>query len=123
MATIKVKRIYGDEAGMVDDGYRIFVDRLWPRGESKAKFRYDLWCKEIAPSDELRKWFHEHPAERWDDFRRKYREELTLNPATKQLLKVIDEHPVVTLLFGAKDTVHNNAVVLAEYLTKKESEQ
>jgi uncharacterized protein YeaO (DUF488 family) len=113
---IKTKRIYEPPAG--EDDFRILVDRLWPRGVQKEKAKIDLWLKEIAPSDELRKWFA-HDPEKWEEFKKKYEKEL----ATKQeLLKCIRqterEKGTVTFLYSAKDTAHNNAVALKTILEK-----
>ncbi|RLJ70876.1 uncharacterized protein YeaO (DUF488 family) [Hydrogenivirga caldilitoris] len=111
---IKVKRIY--EKPSEEDGLRILVDRLWPRGIKREDARVDLWLKEIAPSDELRRWFS-HRSERWEGFKRKYKEELK---GKKELIERIKEleskHGTVTLLFSARDTEHNNAVVLMEVI-------
>jgi uncharacterized protein YeaO (DUF488 family) len=112
MSGLSIKRIY--EPASPSDGRRVLVDRLWPRGVSKARARLDDWMKEVSPSPELRQWF-DHRADRWDEFRRRYREELAANPATQTLRDMIAEGPV-TLLFGARDTVHNEAAALAEYL-------
>jgi len=114
---IKTKRIYETPAG--EDGFRILVDRLWPRGVQKEKAKIDLWLKEIAPSDELRKWFA-HDPQKWEEFKKKYEKEL----ATKQgLLNEIrqteKEKGTVTFLYSAKDTKHNNAVALKTILEKK----
>jgi uncharacterized protein YeaO (DUF488 family) len=98
-----------------DDGYRVLVDRLWPRGLTKERAHVDLWLKDVAPSDGLRRWFrHEEP--RFDEFARRYRAELAENPAVEELRAVLEEHPVVTLLFGAKDEEHNQAVVVLGHL-------
>lgn len=114
MAKFNIKRVYEDaEAG---DGFRVLVDRLWPRGVKKDKI--DLWLKEIGPSNELRNWFH-HEERKFADFARKYRAELKSNPAVAELRKLGREHKVITLLYGAKDTEHNQAVVLAEFLKRK----
>jgi uncharacterized protein YeaO (DUF488 family) len=113
---IKIKRAYQppDES----DGFRILVDRLWPRGISKEKAKLDLWMKDIAPSNDLRKWFA-HDPERWEGFHSKYSEELK---DKKQFLKEIKdiekEKLTITLLYGAKDEEHNNAVVLKDMLKK-----
>lgn len=116
---IQTKRVYTDPDGSPEtDGYRIFVDRLWPRGESKAKFHYDLWEKSIAPSDELRHWFHENPEERAEEFRSRYETELAANPATGELIEKIRPMKLVTLLYSSRDETMNNAVVLADYLRK-----
>ena len=119
MTKIQLKRVYDDAEGTPSDGLRIFVDRLWPRGESKVNFHYDIWAKDIAPTDELRKWFHENPENRWEEFRRRYLAELSESPAMAAFEKRIAAEKTVTLLYGARDTEHNNAVVVDEYLTRK----
>lgn len=114
---IQTHRVYADPDGdTATDGFRVYIDRLWPRGESKARFHYDLWAKEIAPSDKLRHWFHDDPDNRWDEFRRLYLEELKANPHTPQLLEELRKHPLATLLYSSRDEQHNNAVVLASFL-------
>ncbi|MEJ0066261.1 MAG: DUF488 domain-containing protein [Caulobacteraceae bacterium] len=112
VAQVVIKRIY--EPPSPTDGRRILVDRLWPRGVSKAKARLDAWMKGVAPSDELRRWF-DHQPERWPEFRRRYIDELTSNPSFDALRDLAAAGPV-TLLYGARDTAHNEAVVLAEQL-------
>src|SRR5690349_11180979 len=107
----KIKRVY--DPPEKSDGTRILVDRLWPRGLSKAKAGIDLWLKEIAPSAELRTWFG-HDADRWDEFRTRYRAELKKNEPALTALKQEIEKGAVTLVYGAKDEAHNNAVVLQE---------
>lgn len=118
---IKIKRIY--ESPGNDDGYRILVDRLWPRGISKKSAHMDVWMKEIAPSADLRKWFA-HDAEKWDEFIKRYTKELKDN---KQMLldikKLEKEHKTVTLLYGAKDTEHNQAKVLLQVLEKTKASE
>lgn len=114
--TIRTERVYDDPMGTSADGYRVFVDRLWPRGESKARFHYDLWAKEVAPSAGLREWFHDDPTGRWEEFRLRYLEELQHSDVAHQLADDLLRYPVVTLLYGSRDGEHNNAVVLAEYL-------
>ena len=110
---IRLKRAY--EPSKKDDGFRVLVDRLWPRGVSKSSARIDLWLKEIAPSAALRKWFG-HDMLKWDTFRARYFRELQKNPeAVAQLNEIIRNGPV-TLLFAAKDQEHNNVVALKEYL-------
>ncbi|MEO9210063.1 MAG: DUF488 domain-containing protein [Ginsengibacter sp.] len=112
---IKIKRVY--EPAEKEDGYRILVDRLWPRGLTKEKVAADLWLKEIAPSTELRKWFNHEP-EKWEGFQKKYSTELSQNKeAVATLLSKIKEG-TVTILFGAKDEEHNEAKVLLNYLSK-----
>ena len=114
---IKVKRVY--ERPEEDDGFRILVDRLWPRGLRKSEAKIDLWLKEVAPSSELRKWFS-HREERWEEFRRRYREELKEKQEILEKIKALEgEKGVITLLFSAKDAEHNNAVVLREVLNEK----
>ncbi len=113
---VKIKRIY--EKPSDADGFRILVDRLWPRGVSKKDAKVELWLKEIAPGNDLRKWFGHEP-EKWDEFKRRYFKELDALTGKEELLGVTAEHArkgVVTLLYAAKDEVHNNAVALGEYL-------
>jgi uncharacterized protein YeaO (DUF488 family) len=109
---IRIKRIYEDSSAA--DGRRILVDRLWPRGLAKADAAIDLWAKEVAPTRELRTWF-DHRPERFDEFRTRYLLELESNPAAAWLRKQITGK-TTTLLYAAKDTVYNHAVVLAEFL-------
>ncbi|GAA1010416.1 hypothetical protein Aple_028620 [Acrocarpospora pleiomorpha] len=108
-----IKRIYDE----VDprDGFRVLVDRLWPRGVSKEHAHVDLWLKEVAPSTELRAWF-DHRADRFAEFSTRYAAELDKNPAVATLRRLAQAHPTVTLLYGAKNPQLNQAVVLAEYL-------
>jgi uncharacterized protein YeaO (DUF488 family) len=108
---IKTKRVYEPVAR--GDGKRVLVDRLWPRGIAKKDV--PVWLKEIAPSEALRKWFHHEPR-KWSSFRAKYRKELADNPDAVQALKHLVKRGTVTLLYGAKDTEHNQAVVLADFL-------
>ncbi|MEJ5922220.1 DUF488 domain-containing protein [Bifidobacterium thermophilum] len=111
---VRIRRVY--EEPSADDGLRVLVDRLWPRGRSKQSAHVDVWIKDIAPSKELRTWFG-HIPERFDEFASRYREELDANPeAVCHLRELIDGHPRVTLLYGAKDNERNNAVVLRKYL-------
>lgn len=111
--TLHVKRVY--EAPSPEDGMRILVDRLWPRGLSKEKAQMDWWLKEIAPSTELRKWFNHEP-EKWDEFRRRYRHELRERQAVfDNLIEVIEKKPA-TLLFGSKEERFNDAVALKEFI-------
>jgi uncharacterized protein YeaO (DUF488 family) len=106
--------VYDDAAD--GDGHRVLVDRLWPRGLSKERARVDLWLKDVAPSDGLRRWFH-HESPRFAEFARRYRAELDGNPAVDELRDVVGGHDVVTLLYGARDPTENQAVVLRDYLT------
>jgi len=109
---VQIKRIY--ENPLKGDGFRVLVDRLWPRGLSREKAKVDLWVKEIAPSDSLRNWFAHDPA-KWDEFRARYFSELDNK---RELLLMIVGQPV-TLLYGAKEEKYNNAVALKEYLKKR----
>ena len=111
--TVNIKRVY--EHPESSDGYRVLVDRLWPRGVAKESAAVDLWLKEAGPSNELRTWFG-HVPERFDEFATKYRAELDSNAAAKELREVVAAHKVVTLVYSAKDEEHNQAVVLASYL-------
>ncbi|WP_315361472.1 DUF488 domain-containing protein [Prevotella histicola] len=111
---MKIKRAYAPAEET--DGYRIIVDRLWPRGISKEKAKIDLWLKSVAPSSDLRKWFG-HVPERFPEFTKRYKAELAESGALDDLRKVLSEHPDATLLFAAHDEEHNNAVVLKELLS------
>lgn len=107
------KRVYQPaEAG---DGYRVLIDRLWPRGVSKERARLDEWAKELAPSDELRRWFG-HVPERFPEFARRYRAELAANPELASRVANWRTHARVTLLYGARDDRHNEVVVLLEVI-------
>lgn len=110
---VRIERIYGSSSKPTD--FRILVDRLWPRGISKEKARLDDWFKDIAPSTELRLWFG-HKPELFAEFRTKYITEIDANPKTPQFLELVKNHNNVVLLYGAKDTEHNQAVVLKDYL-------
>lgn len=110
---LHIARIY--ESKGVSSSYRVLVDRVWPRGISKDEAHIDLWAKELAPSTELRKWFGHIPA-RFDEFSRRYVKELDANAEAKTLIAQITSHADVTLLYGAKDTTHNQAVVLQRYM-------
>lgn len=113
MTKIKIKRAY--EPAEKTDGARVLVDRLWPRGLSKKRAALTLWLKEIAPTSELRTWFG-HDPEKFEEFRMRYRVELSANPAAVQTVASLLKHEPVTLLYAAHDEIHNHAVVLAEYL-------
>ena len=114
MTQIKTKRVY--EASSPDDGYRVLVDRLWPRGMKKENLKDDEWEKGIAPSTDLREWYHADEANRWNEFEALYIKELEHSPEMKDFIERIKQYPVVTLLFAAKDTVHNQAVILQKYM-------
>lgn len=106
---IQIKRAY--EKRQSSDGYRVLVDRLWPRGLSKATLHADQWLKEVAPSTELRKWFNHDPG-KWKEFEKRYKAELKGSEALAALQTIAKEHDTVTLLYAAHDEEHNNAVVL-----------
>lgn len=112
---LRLKRVY--EPAAPADGVRVLIDRLWPRGLSKDKAAVDHWMKDIAPSAELRKWFGHDPA-RWAEFRRRYMEELRQHSALLNQLREMARGQTVTLVFGAHDEEHNDAVVLHEALLK-----
>ncbi len=113
MSLIKIKRVY--ESPSDQDGFRVLVDRLWPRGLSKESAHVDMWFKEVAPSNNLRKWFS-HDPKRWLEFKRRYQKELDENKDLVLRLKSLEkEKKKITLLFAAKDIEHNNAVFLQEY--------
>jgi len=112
---IKIKRIYQEPDPQ--DGLRFLVDRLWPRGISKEQARVDRWLKEIAPSDELRRWFGHDPA-KWDEFRGRYLAELKVQRSLLDEIVRQARKETVTLLYAARDEEHNNAVVLQELLEK-----
>ena len=114
--TIRVKRAY--EPAAPEDGTRVLVDRLWPRGLSQAAAAIDAWLKDLAPSDDLRRWFG-HDAERWDEFRKRYWQELDVRQAALQELAARAGGGPVTLVYGARDTEHNNAVALRDYLVRR----
>lgn len=112
---LRVRRVY--EPPDPADGYRVLVDRLWPRGLTKEAAHLDAWLRDLAPSDELRRWFAHDPA-RWPAFRERYRAELLASPHRAQLDELAHRarHGPVTLLYAARDAAHNNVVVLAEVL-------
>ena len=113
----KVKRVY--EPANPEDGARVLVDRLWPRGVSKTKAKMNLWLRDVAPSDALRKWFA-HDPRKWEAFRRRYHTELQTKSEILKILKGLEQkHQMVTLLFAASDLHHNNAIVLAGILKNR----
>ena len=113
---IKIKRVYDQPNDA--DGSRILVDRLWPRGLTKDNARVDVWLKEIAPSTELRKWFGHDPA-KWNSFHKRYEREIRDNDDLISTLKDIAREGTITLLYGARDEKHNEALVLKEFLERK----
>jgi len=118
MLMIKVERIYHNPKGNTSS-FRILVDRLWPRGLNKDKVNIDLWQKDLAPSDSLRKWFA-HDEKKWDQFKSRYFKELEKkNEPVDTIIKRVKEEDSITLLYGAKEERFNNASALKEYLEKK----
>ena len=114
MSQIRLKRIY--DPASADDGTRVLIDRLWPRGLKKEEAKIDLWLKEAAPSAELRRWFG-HDPKKWEEFQKRYRGELAENHAAlAPLHDLIDSGKVLTLLFAAKDARYNNAVELRDFI-------
>lgn len=110
---IKIKRIY--EPPSASDGYRILVDRLWPRGMTKEAAHINVWLKEIAPSTELRKWYSHEP-EKWKSFLSKYKKELDHSSALEELRSLIKEHQIITLLYSSKEELYNHAIALKSFL-------
>ena len=113
---LRLKRAYDPPAR--GDGKRILVERLWPRGVKKEALAADGWMKDVAPSTELRQWFG-HREERWEEFVRRYRKELDANRAAWKPLAEMEKRGIVTLLYSARDTSHNGALVLRDYLLKR----
>ena len=113
IANVRLKRAY--EPAEAADGVRVLVDRLWPRGVSKEEARIDEWAKDIAPSTALRTWFGHDPA-RWAEFQRRYREEIKANPDLLAHLRALARKGPITLVYSARDEVHNDAVVLRDAL-------
>lgn len=116
---IKIKRAY--EPADACDGFRVYVDRLWPRGMSHETFKYDLWVKDVSPSATLREWFHVDRTGRWTEFIQRFSAELEKKESDglAQLRQLMKEHDTLTLLYSSKDEAHNNAVVLREVLLNR----
>ena len=112
---INLKRVY--EKPTKEDGIRVLVDKLWPRGLTKQKAKINLWLKAIAPSTELRKWFS-HDPEKWKEFRKRYQKELKENKEQIEILKEQQKKGTVTLVYGARDQEHNEAIVLKALFSK-----
>lgn len=119
LPAISVVRVY--DLDNRDRGYRVLVDRLWPRGRSKEQLRIDEWTKDLAPSDDLRRWF-DHRPERWNEFRKRYRIELGAQHELVDRLAKLSYRRRLALLFGARDVEHNNAVALREHLESRRLE-
>lgn len=114
---LRIKRVY--EKPAKDDGWRVLVDRLWPRGMKKESAHIDVWMKEVAPTDALRKWFAHDPA-KWNEFQKRYRAELSkTKDLVAKLKNMAAQHKDLTLLYGAKDEAHNQAVVLLDILKNR----
>jgi uncharacterized protein YeaO (DUF488 family) len=113
---LQIKRVYDEPSEA--DGTRILIDRLWPRGVSKAKAKVDLWLKAIAPSTPLRQWFGHDPG-KWEEFKKRYEDELNHNSEAVAQLRAHLAQGTVTLVYGAKDQEYNDAVVLQEYLRQR----
>lgn len=116
MIQVKIKRVYEPEEAA--DGFRVLVDKLWPRGIKKENLHYDLWAKDITPSTPLRMWYHEDMAGRWQKFERKYAEELKDSQAMNEFIGQIKDQKTVTLLYASRNATENHALVLRDYLQK-----
>lgn len=111
---IKIKRVY--EEPNSSDGFRVLVDRLWPRGLTKEKAQIDLWAKEIAPSNELRKWYHEN-MDKWEEFKKRYKNELNESKdGIEEFKKIIKKNKTVTFVYSSKEEKYNNAAALKEFI-------
>lgn len=116
MTHVRIKRVY--EAPAPDDGCRVLVDRLWPRGVRKEALPYDIWAKDLAPSAQLRSWFHADPEARWEEFRRRYIGELQDSESVRDFVRKIADRQTVTLLYASKRAAENHALILQVYLQK-----
>ena len=117
MTQVKIKRVYESEEKT--DGYRVLVDKLWPRGIKKENLHYDLWAKNITPSTPLRQWYHEDEEGRWEEFHKKYTTELENSSAVNDFINEVKGQKVVTLLYASKNAAENHALILQEFLEKK----
>lgn len=116
MTTVKIKRVY--EPIEKSDGFRVLVDKLWPRGIRKEELRSDLWAKEITPSTPLREWYHQDEENRWNEFEKKYTKELEENPAMNDFVNQVKKEKTITLLYASKNATENHALILQNYLEK-----
>lgn len=114
MTQVNIKRVYDEPSDQ--DGYRVWVDRLWPRGMKREYLKYDYWAKEVTPSNDLRKWFHADVEKRWGAFADMYQKELERSDAAKAFIDKIKAYPKVTLLYASKEPERNHARVLKHYL-------
>jgi uncharacterized protein YeaO (DUF488 family) len=117
MTQIRIKRVY--ENYSEDDGFRVLVDKLWPRGIKKEALKMDMWNKDVTPSTELRKWYHEDTENRWKEFQKHYLRELSLSDKVKGFVTLIEKYKTVTLLYASKNTTQNHAIVLKSYLDEQ----
>ena len=120
MTNYLLKRAYSPAEA--SDGYRVYIDRLWPRGLSHETFQYDLWEKEISPSTELREWFHAAGDAAWPQFEKRYTEELAANPIMPKFIAELSQHRTVTLLYSSHDETQYNAIVLRDYIIAHQKE-
>jgi uncharacterized protein YeaO (DUF488 family) len=116
MVQVTIKRVYEPEEAT--DGFRVLVDKLWPRGIKKGNLPYDLWAKDIALSTPLREWYHEDMEGRWQEFERKYTEELKNSPAMNDFISQIKGQKTVTLLYASHNAAENHALILRDYIQK-----
>lgn len=114
MTQIKTKRIY--EPDSQEDGVRVLVDKLWPRGIKKEKLKYNIWEKDLAPSKLLREWFHEDKIKNWEKFKLRYKQELEASSAVKDFVEIIRTYQTITLIYGTKDQEHNHILILKPFL-------
>lgn len=114
MTRVRIKRVYAPEEAA--DGFRVLVDRMWPRGMRRDELHFDLWAKQLTPSTALRQWYHADPESRWTEFKRRYTQELHASPEVCSFVESIREKPVVTLLFASKNATENHALILQDYL-------
>ena len=115
---IQLKRVYDDVSPQ--DGYRVLVDRLWPRALKKEALKMDLWAKALAPTPTLRRWFHADPENRWAEFCTRYRAELDASSEAAELARQLGSHATITLLFAAKDVTHSHARILKAFLLQSQ---
>ena len=116
MTQVKIKRVYLPPEP--SDGFRVLVDKLWPRGIRKENLSYDLWAKDVTPSTPLRQWFHADPDARWTDFKKRYLQELETSPAARKFAERLEGEKVVTLLYASKSPTQNHALVVQQFLEK-----
>lgn len=114
MVQVRIKRVYDDYSET--DGYRVLVDKLWPRGIKKEYLKCDYWARNVTPSTDLRRWFHEDIPGHWTEFVEMYQKELEASAEVAPFLLLLKPHPVVTLLFASKEPVYNHARILQDYL-------